>query len=284
MDIEPDFVARLIRERELELDAGVSALLDWPWRLRVYALGTFRVAKGGSSITFAGKAQRRPLEMLKVVVANGGREVSEERVIGALWPRIDGDSAHRSFTVTLHRLRKLLGEERAIQLSDGKLSLDGRLIWVDIWAFEQLVARIGRALRPSLDDSPTDRSELAHLAAQLAEHYAGPFLDTEPELGWVLPMRDRLRQRFVRTVIDVARHWLVCGTPDQALDLLERAVDLDHSGESIYRCLMECYASLGRRAEAVDTYVRCRKMLAATVQTAPSAETTALYERLIQAA
>ena len=282
--IEPDFVARLIGARSLELDANVSALFDWPWPLRVYALGKFRVLKAGKAITFSGKAQRRPLELLKVVVAHGGKEVSEERVIEALWPRIDGDSAHRSFATTLHRLRRLLGEERAIQLSDGKLSLDGRLIWVDAWAFEQLFVRIGKTLRPRLGEAGADHSALVKLIAQFVERYAGPFLEADAEAGWVLPMRDRLRQRFVRTVIDVARHWRVTGRPDQALDLLERAVEMDHAGESIYRCLMECYADLGRRAEAVDTYVRCRKMLAATLQVAPSRETTALYERLTQAA
>ncbi len=78
--IEPDFVARLIHERSLKLDAASSALLDWPWPLRVQTLGQFRVFKGGEPLAFTGKAQRRPLDFLKVVIACGGRDVSEERV------------------------------------------------------------------------------------------------------------------------------------------------------------------------------------------------------------
>jgi hypothetical protein len=145
--IEPEFIAKLIHERTLALDAYTSALLDWPWPLRVCALGQFRVLKNGDPIVFSGKAQRRPFDLLKVVIAYGGRDVSEDRVTEALWPRIDGDSAHRSFTSTLHRLRKLLGEDRAITLSDGKLTLDGRYIWVDVWAFDQVVARVSQVLR-----------------------------------------------------------------------------------------------------------------------------------------
>jgi DNA-binding SARP family transcriptional activator len=239
--------------------------------------------KEGGWISFSGKAQRRPLDLLKVIVACGGREVSEERVIEALWPRIDGDSAHQSFTITLHRLRKLLGIERAVQLSDGKLSLDGRFVWVDTWAFEQVTVRIQRALNPQLGMARSDRDSLTELSRKLVEHYAGPFLGSEPEHAWMLPLRDRLRQRFMRAVADVARHWETAGSADLSIDILERAIELDHASEGIYRFLMECYMRLGRRSEALDTYSRCRRMLAAVLNIAPSRETTAIFQALTQA-
>jgi len=282
--IETDFVDKLIDERSLQLDAASAALLNWPWPLRVQTLGQFRVFKGDEPIAFTAKAQRRPLDLLKVVIAYGGRDVGEQRVVEALWPRIDGDSAHKSFATTLHRLRKLLGEERAIQLSDGKLSLDGRLIWVDIWAFDQVIARINQALHPKMEETSTDGAKLSDLGSQLLERYPGPFLASEPEQGWSLPLRDRLRQRFIRTVVEIAHYWQQAGDAERAIDLLERAIELDYSSEGIYRSLMECYALLGRRAEAVDTYGRCRNMLAATLRVGPSPETTALYEKLTQTA
>jgi DNA-binding SARP family transcriptional activator len=281
--VEQDFVRRLIDARTLELDSAISGLLQWPWPLRVYTLGRFGVMKEGGWISFSGKAQRRPLDLLKVIVACGGREVTEERVIEALWPRIDGDSAHRSFTITLHRLRKLLGIERAVQLSDGKLSLDGRLVWVDAWAFEQVTARIQRALHPELGAAPVDRASLMGLSKRLVEHYAGPFLGSEPEQAWLLPLRDRLRQRFMRAVADVARDWETAGSAALSIEIMERAIELDHASEGTYRFLMECYMRLGRRAEAVDTYSRCRRMLAAVLNVAPSRETTALFQTLTQA-
>jgi len=280
--IETDFVAKLIHERSLQLDATVSALLNWPWPLRVETLGRFRVFKDRKPIEFTGKAQRRPLDLLKVVIACGGCDVSEATVVEALWPRIDGDSAHKSFATTLHRLRKLLGAERAIQLSDGKLTLDGRLIWLDTWAFDQIVTRINQTLRPRFEDSVVESRKLSDLATQLLERYAGPFLASDSEQSWGLPMRDRIRQRFVRAVVEISRHWLRTGDPERAIDLLEGAIERDYSIETIYRGLMECYASLGRDSEAVDTYARCRKMLAATLEVEPSTETTALYEKLTQ--
>lgn len=280
-DIEPDFVRRLIRERHLTLDASASGLLDWHWPLRIHTLGRFAVSRAGSPITFSGKMQRRPLEMLKVLVAHGGREVSESRIIEALWPRVDGDSAHLSFTSTLHRLRKLLGVDGAIQLAGGKLSLDGRIIWLDTWALDQLGVRVTRVLRnASVPGAEPD--ELHALAQWALELYAGPFLDSDPDATWAYPMRDRMRQRFVRIVIDSARHWEARRDAARSIELLERAIDVDSVSEPGYCCLMSCYAALGRRAEALDTYGRCRTILASTLDVAPSPETTALYQRLLQ--
>jgi ATP/maltotriose-dependent transcriptional regulator MalT/DNA-binding SARP family transcriptional activator len=278
--IEPDFVSALVRQRGLALDASRDALAGWPWPYRAHTLGAFRVLKNGAPLTFSGKAQKRPLEMLKVIIARGGREVSEEHVTEAMWPRIDGDSAHRSFTTTLHRLRKLLGEDRAIVLSEGKLTLDGRYLWTDCWAFEQLTARADQLLRGPRERIEPDK--LAALSGRLVELYAGPFLGNEPEEAWSLPMRDRLRTRFVRCVGEISRYWQNAGEPERTVELLERALEADGLAESLYRHLMLCHAQAERRAEAVETYNRCRKTLAAALKVEPSPETRALYEKILQ--
>jgi LuxR family maltose regulon positive regulatory protein len=276
--IEPEFVGRLIQERALAMDAFTSPTLDWPWPLRVHTLGKFRVITNGKPIAFTGKAQKRPFDLLKAIIACGGRDVAEERVTNALWPRIDGDSAHRSFATTLHRLRKLLGDERAITLSEAKVSLDGRYIWVDVQAFEQSAERIAQALRHT-SDIP-DVAGIAHLTGQLLRHYGGSFLGSEAEQAWALPMRERLRHRFVRAITDIQRYLQKAGQPARAIELLEHALDIDNTVEAFYRDLMSCYAGLGRNADAAETYRRCEKILKVHLNVAPSTETSALRDQL----
>jgi ATP/maltotriose-dependent transcriptional regulator MalT/DNA-binding SARP family transcriptional activator len=272
--IEPEYVATLIRTRKLALDASRLAVADWPWQFRVHTLGQFRLLRNGEPLTFAGKAQRRPLDLLKVLIAHGGREVPEERITEALWPRIDGDSAHRSFTTTLHRLRRLLAEDRALQLSEGKLSLDGRYVWTDTWALEQIIVRIERNLRQP--HAIIDADELYKLFAQLNGLYKGSFLGNEPDEPWSLPLRERLRHRFLRASGEACRYWQAA-QPARAVEFLERALEVDTLAESLYRHLMVCYAQLGRRADAAETFERCRKILHASLGTEPSAETRAVY-------
>jgi DNA-binding SARP family transcriptional activator len=40
---------------------------------------------------------------------------------------------------------------------------------------------------------------------------------------------------------------------------------------------MQCYAQVGRRAEAAETFQRCQTMLRASLGAEPSAETRAVY-------
>jgi hypothetical protein len=200
--IEVDYVRALIKNRALVPETPSEA---WPWMFRIYTLGTFRIERHGEVLGGSGKAQRRPLELLKLLIAYGGEKVSEARVVDALWPRIDGDSAHRSFTSTLHRLRKLLGEDKAVVLHEGKLTLDRRYVWVDAWAFDALASRLESAATPEAYEK---------LAERMLALYRGPFMADDPDCAWYLPARERMRGRLARAMSRVLRLWQTCREVD----------------------------------------------------------------------
>ncbi len=278
-DIEPDYVRSLIRRRGLWAEPPRHAVEAWPWAFRVASLGGFRLLRNEEPLATTGKAQRRPLDMLKVLVALGGERVSEESVTEALWPRIDGDSAHRSFTSTLHRLRKLLGEDRAVLLHEGRLTLDRRYFWIDAWAFNALLLEIeGEAARLS---ATADAERLQRRAERLLRLYRGPFMAGEADQAWYVQPRERMRQRFVRAMTGIGRRWEEGGEAERAAACYERCLEADPLAEGFYRSLILCYQRLQRRAEAIEAYNRCRKALAA-VAVEPSAETRALFESLVQ--
>ena len=228
--IETDYVKNLIKRRGLAPDSLPRSVKSWPWPFRVNALGGFRLLRHDAPLAATGKAQRRPIEMLQVLIAQGGERVPEERVTEALWPRIDGDSAHRSLTSTLHRLRKLLGEDRAVVLHEGKLTLDRRFFWIDAWAFEELIAEIDGALRapqPGPDASRLDADRVESFAKRLLDLYRGPFLASETEAAWQSNRRDRLRSRFARAAAALGRYWEQAGQASRAGDFYEKCFEID---------------------------------------------------------
>ena len=131
-DIEVEYVRGLIRRWSLVPETPPLHIGNWPWPLRIHTLGGFQLMLNEVPVTLTGKV-KKPLELLKVLIALGGRGVSQERLSDALWPDADADLAKRSFDTTLHRLRKLLGNERMLQLQAGRLSIDPRYCWVDTW-------------------------------------------------------------------------------------------------------------------------------------------------------
>ena len=188
--IEPDYARSLIRRRRLvpERPLGVDG---WPWAYRVQTFGGFRLLRHDEPLPATGKAQRRPLDLLKVLIAYGGEQVAESRITDALWPRIDGDSAHRSFTSALHRLRKLLGEDRALLLHEGRLTLDRRYFSVDVWVFEALAAEI---------EAAADAGRAAQIAERMLAIYRGPFMAGEDDAAWLIAPRERMRARLERAM------------------------------------------------------------------------------------
>ncbi len=212
--IEVDYARDLVRWRRLMPGGEAPAPENWPWAFRVFTFGGFRLLRQGEPLAASGKAQRRPLELLKVLIAYGGEGVAEERIADAIWPRIPGDSAHRSFTSTLHRLRKLLGEDKALVLHEGKLSFDRRYVWTDAWAFEAQADTLEAALRAGGD-------AVAPAAERLLALYRGPFLAGEADEAWMLERRERMRARLARLLAAAGRVW------DGAHELAARCRELD---------------------------------------------------------
>jgi LuxR family transcriptional regulator, maltose regulon positive regulatory protein len=248
--LEPEVVGVLIERWNLAPDATVQD--RWPWPVKIYALGAFRVLVNGGPPPSKGKAHYKVLRLLKAIVAAGAREVAAQTLAEWVWPEADGDLAAASLRVTVHRLRKLLGHDDAVLYHDGKISLNDRLCWLDVWSFEA-AADGGLAL------------------------YKGHLLPQD-DFPWMLGSRERLRAKFQRAAIAAGKRHETAGEYEAAAMLYESCLEADPSAEALYRQLMLCLKDAGRRTEALDAFQRCRRTLAATL----SKETQQVYESLLR--
>jgi DNA-binding SARP family transcriptional activator len=210
---------------------------------------------------------------LKAIVAFGGENVSVARLIAALWPQAEGDAAHKSFTVALHRLRKLLENDKVVRLSDGVVSLDKEVCWTDLQMFVALSDRV---------EFGHERSQ-ADDAVQLLALYRGHLLDTDED-AWVLPLREQVRARFHRLVRVLGDRLDAEERHADALHLYERLIELDPLAEEFYRRVISNLNSQGRVAEAMDVYRRCRDMLSIVLGVTPGNETQQMFRELQNAA
>ena len=272
--IAPVYTTELISRRCLMPPPDAGA--DWPWAVRISTLGGFEMTRENEPIQFAGKAQHKPLELLKLTIALNGRGVDSQTLVELLWPDADGDDARSAFGVTLFRLRKLLGRDDALTLQDGKLSLNPAVCWVDAWAFERLLLRVEAALRANPLKDPAGIDTLADGMLQL---YRGHFLGSESE-SWALAPRERLRSKFLRHCAAIGKRLELAGHWEKAARLYERVLELDPLAEEFYRHLMICHRERGHRAEAMVVYRRCREMLSIVLGILPSPETQAVFETL----
>ena len=260
--------------KRYRLRAPSPDVLDWPWSTRIQTLGEFAVFEDGEPARGGRKIQRKPLELLKALIAFGCAHVDAQRLAEAVWPELDGDAAMAALHAALLRLRKLLKHDGLLQLQDGKLSLDLSRCWVDTQAIEHMFIALEGA--PEGTDAGTATSLLAL--------YRGDFLAQEEEKPWVLPTRERLRRRFLRCVALAGDRQEALQDWTAAIGLYERALAASNLSEEMYRRLMRCHLAQGRHAEAIETYRRCRELLSIVLSTKPSVETDVLYQQIRQQA
>ena len=267
LGIETEYVRRTIRRHRLAPPDAATAADAWPWPVRIYTLGRFEILCDDQVLRAAGKAQRKPLELLKCLLAFGGQAVSQDRVTDALWPEAEGDAADQALRTTLHRLRKLLGHDQAVRLEDRLLHVDAQWMWADCLVFDRA------AHRPDADDT--------RVLQPLLRRYRGPFLDGE-SASWVLAFRHRLHARFTRMSESLGERLQHSGDWLGAVDCYLQAIEVDPVSEEFHRRLMRAYDHLGRRAEAVAVYERCRQALLARQGVSPGAQTQALLRQLAE--
>jgi LuxR family transcriptional regulator, maltose regulon positive regulatory protein len=236
------------------------------WPFKVFVLGRFQVLKDDAPIRFSRRQQRKPLELLQALIAFGGTEVGASKLTDALWPDSEGDAGYHALESALYRLRQLLGAPSAVVMAGGKLTLDRRQVWVDMWAFEsELQAGNGD------DSGPAER------LARLRELYSGHFLVQEVEKTWAVEKRQILRERFVRAIGDFARSYEKRGSWQEAAGVYQVGIEVDSLAEEFHRGLILCHRELGDHAAAVKAYRRCSELLLKRLGVQPSSKTLALY-------
>jgi len=218
--------------------------------LRVRALGTVEVERDGKPIDIGSP---RELLLFLLLHPNGA---TKEQIGVALWPEADPTKLRNNFHVTVHRLRKVLGDAE----------------WV--------VARgESYVLKPGIDfDAVTFEREAqaairARDAARLAravDLYRGDFFANANSGEWHLEVRDRLRDLYAHALATLGR---LTGS----VDAWQRLVALDPLDEEAARNLM---IALKDPAAASRVYRRLADALKKELDAEPEPETRAVLKRL----
>jgi len=273
--IEVEYVQNLIRKRHLTPEKPPLHLENWPWPIKIVTLGRFELIKDGQPVQFSRKTQQKPLALLKALIGLGGRGVREDQISDALWPDADGDIAHESFKITLHRLRKLIGYEKALTLHEGRLTLDDRFCWVDVWAYEHLL----RGADAFWKEGQMNRS--VQFIEKAIELYKGSFLGHEIEQPWAASIGERLRSKFLESVGRLGLYWQQAEQWEKAIECYQRGLEVDDLAEEFYQGLMNCYQHVGQKAKALSVYNRCKRILSSTLGIEPSSKTEVIYKSLL---
>ncbi|MBP7113625.1 MAG: winged helix-turn-helix domain-containing protein [Nitrosomonas sp.] len=263
--IEVDYVKSVIRRRNIKAESPECD--HWPWPIKIFTLGKFEIQRDDVPLRFPGKAQHKPLELLKYLCASGGKAVNQDRIIDALWPDSMGDAAEQALRTTLHRLRKLLRHDQAIVIEDKHLSLDFGYVWTDCGVFDHIAHH---------QSVTNDRISLQ----QALNYYHGHFLEGETS-PWAITFRNQLRAHYTRIIEQYGALLEQDGEWSGAIECYLRAIEIEPLVEVFYNNLMNIYIQHDRRSEALAVYQRCCQSLLTRLGINPSSSIQVLYHKII---
>jgi len=242
--------------------------------LRVSALGPLQVSIGGRTVDATAWGSARPRELLVCLLMHPEGK-TKEQVGLVFWPDASAAQVRNNFHVTLHRLRKVLGNANWVALTGDRYRIDPEVVdEFDVAAFEREVESARRALVRG-----GGAADVAALERALAR-YRGDFLDGEPVGDWHLEHRDRLQRVYVDALMELGGRYVEDERHAKAADVFRRVLARDELHEEALRALMRSLAESGERSQALRAYRHFSARLREELEAEPENETTQLSEQL----
>ena len=254
-NIEPTHVNRIILVNRLSPPDWFCSDERWPWPVRVRLCGQLSIEINGSPLEFSNRVPARVLDLLTALIAREkrpGAGVNVDQLVDDLWPELEGDRGKNVFKTTLARLRRLLGIEGLIVISNGRLATDPQRCWSDVGAIvtlnEQIITsspednqqivsdkalhgwisgKAGWARQTKSTSIAPDRRDLAILA-----YYRGPLLETLDEF-WIESLRRRIRRSVVVASTRAKKAYVTLDSKEQAAALHNSLIKIDPAIESL---------------------------------------------------
>ncbi len=240
--------------------------------LRIRLLGGLDLALDNAPLTdFV--SNKAPALLAYLAVTR--RPHQREALAALLWGELADADAKNNLRQTLSNLRRLLDPYLLITRDTVALNPEAS-ITLDVTAFEQ---------RLYASDGLPAETRAASLQEAVAL-YQGDFLagfvvrDAPGFEDWMLAQRSRFRELALHALHTLTQFHLARGNAAQAIDTATRLLGIDSWREEAHRQLMLALARSGQRSAALAQYETCRRILEKELRVKPSAETTALYERI----
>ncbi len=252
-------------------------------RLRLELLGPPRIEVGGAAL----RVDTRKALGLLAYLACGERRHGRDELAALLWP--EGDEAHaraalrRTLSVLNHALG-IAGAAQVIVADRTVLELRTPAIDLDVHRFRQLVASCDTHGHEPDRACPVCTGPLVEaVALHRGDFLAGFSLRDAPEFeDWQLAQAATLRRELAGALRRLVAAHAVQKRWDAAVTAAERWLALDPLHEPAHRQLMRLYAWSGQRAAAIRQYRVCVRVLNQELGVAPLAETTALYQAVVE--
>jgi predicted ATPase/DNA-binding SARP family transcriptional activator len=263
--------------------------MDTAARLSLALLGSFEVTLDGHSVTTLESVKVRAL--LAYLAVEVGRSHTRAFLAELLWPDLPAATALTYLRHVLAKLKEAIPDSASssppfLLITRDTIALNPAGDYqLDILSFTALLESC--ATHPHRHPETCRSCARRHVAAVAL--YRGDFLDhfllgdSAAFEEWAALKRERLCQQMLDALACLTTFYERRGAFQDAQRTAWRRGELDPWGDEAAQQLMRVLWLSGQRSAALAHYARYRRILHQELGVEPSAETTALYERIYNA-
>jgi DNA-binding SARP family transcriptional activator len=272
------------KDRPAAVSPGPSVVRTWPagaattrqGLMEARLFGSLEVRVDGSPVSSWNG--QRGASVLRYLLFRRQHASSRDELLGEFWPDVPVAAARNRLQVSISGLRRAFLDVTALNIveyADGGYRINpGCQVEVDAEGFVRALHAAAAAERVG------DREAARTAYRQATALYHGDFAADAPFEQWTLLPRESLRIKLVDALDRLSRIELADRRIDDCIATAHRMLDLDPCREDAHRLLMRCYASQGRRYQALRQYEFCQRILRATIDASPARDTTELYHAI----
>jgi predicted ATPase/DNA-binding SARP family transcriptional activator/Tfp pilus assembly protein PilF len=245
--------------------------------LHLYLFGTPRVQIDGTSVDIG----RRKASALLAYLALTNQPHNRDALAALLWPEYDQAGARTALRQALKALKTALGGNWVeANWETIRLGCDDSL-WIDVEHFRGRLAQCRTHDHAEDDVCKLCLSPLNEAAEIYRDHFlAGFTLSDSPDFDeWQFYQAEQLRSNLTTALDRLVRGYTTQNEFQAAISHAHRLLTLDPLHEPAYCYLMQLYARMNQRQNALRQYEECQRALA-ELSIAPQPATTQLYEAI----
>ena len=186
---------------------------------------------------------------------------TRDQILETLWPEVSLAKSNSLLHSNLYRLRRALYPD-CVEYSEGRYCLySGGEFWFDVEEFERLLSTASKL--------PQGCERRANCLEQATQLYRGPFLE-DLYFEWCADTRMSLEGRYLTSLCTLAGYYTAKKQFDNALELLQKALDIDAFDDEANYQLILCHLQCGDRARAIRCYQNYTMLLKEEIGAQPS--------------
>jgi DNA-binding SARP family transcriptional activator len=232
--------------------------------------GKPEIAVNGIAIPEADWKTKKNKGILEYLLLNRGRTVSKGALLDIFWPDSDSKSAMVSLRTALYQLGKTLAKYN-VQVTDNNAFIYETLGGLQIKISDMLeldlheFLRLNEELKVLKKNTPTCENTLKTNAKQveklerIVSLYRGVLLDGSDYGDLVFLEREKCKVILENACLKLGMIYVERGEPEQAEEILRRALTMEPYSENICRELLRLFMRQGMRSKAINFYYRFKK-------------------------